>query len=429
MDVTIVGGGVCGLALAHELASDHHVTVLESSPGPRGDGYMIDFFGPGFFAAERMGVIEELRSRGHAFEGVRYGLPDGTQSGTIDVAPLVKAAGGRYFSILRPEVELGLLAQLPASVELRYGARVVGVRDIGTSSGVRDDGTASGVRDAGTASGVRDTGTASGVRDTGTAASAGPDRDPGREGAAVEIEGGEVLESDLVIACDGVRSPIREHVAPGHGAILPMGYRAASYLFEDPQFAGELGERMLMTDTVERVGWLYAADTATVGVMFSERVDPAITERPTADRTRLQTEFAGLHPQIDQALSYAPESFYDDLVAQSVAPRWSRGRVVLAGDAAHAPSLLAGQGTSLAIAGAEALARSLSAAGPHIAVGLAEYERRWRPTVERTQRSGRLSASAFIPASPLQLRVQQVARRAIGLPGVSRLVSRQFIAA
>ncbi|WP_193107431.1 FAD-dependent monooxygenase [Brachybacterium sp. FME24] len=420
MDVTIVGGGVCGLALAHELASDHHVTVLESSPGPRGDGYMIDFFGPGFFAAERMGVIEELRSRGHAFEGVRYGLPDGTQSGTIDVAPLVKAAGGRYFSILRPEVELGLLAQLPASVDLRYGARVVGVRDIGTASGVRDAGAASGVRDAGIASGVRD---------ADTAAGAGPNRDLGREGAAVEIEGGEVLESDLVIACDGVRSPVREHVAPGHGAILPMGYRAASYLFEDPQFAGELGERMLMTDTVERVGWLYAADAARVGVMFSERVDPAITERPTADRARLQTEFAGLHPQIDQALSHAPESFYDDLVAQSVAPRWSRGRVVLAGDAAHAPSLLAGQGTSLAIAGAEALARSLRAAGPHIDVGLAEYERRWRPTVERTQRSGRLSASAFIPATPLQLRVQQVARRAIGLPGVSRLVSRQFIAA
>ena len=381
MDITIVGGGIAGLAVAHELAPDHDVTVLESSPGPRGGGYMIDFFGPGFVAAERMGIIEELRSRGHVFDGVRYGLPDGSQSGTIDVAPLVEAAGGRYFSILRPEVELGLLAQLPPSVDLRYDARVVGVRDVG------------------------------------------PER------AAVTTAAGEVLESDLVIACDGVRSPIREHVAPGHGAILPMGYRAASYLFEDPQLASDLGERLLMTDTIQRVGWLYAADEARVGVMLSERVGRTDTDRPVADPTRLQREFAGLHPQIDQALTRAPNSFYDDLVAQSHASRWSRGRVVLAGDAAHAPSLLAGQGTSVAIAGAEALARALRAAGPHVEVGLAEYERSWRPTAEKVQRSGRLSASAFIPATSFQLRLQQLGRRAIGLPGVNRLVTRQFIAA
>ncbi|RCS83193.1 FAD-dependent monooxygenase [Brachybacterium alimentarium] len=416
MDITIVGGGVCGLALAHELAPDHRVTVLESSPGPRGGGYMIDFFGPGFLAAERMGVIEELRRRGHVFDGVRYGLPDGSTSGTIDAAPLVKAAGGRYFSILRPEVELGLLAQLPESVDLRYGVRVVGVREDETRDAeAHDTGTCEpGTGDAGT-------------REDGTEGTATPDAAPGRP--AVITAEGEVLELDLVVACDGVRSPLREHVAPGHGRILPMGYRAASYLFDDAQLAHELGQRMLMTDTIQRVGWLYAADAEQVGVMFTERVDPHDTERPSADPERLRRRFTGLHPQLDRALEHAPETFYDDLVAQSYAPRWSRGRIVLAGDAAHAPSLLAGQGTSLAIAGAEALARSLRATGPHVEAGLAEYERRWRPTADAVRRSGCLSASAFIPATTLQLRLQQVARRAIGLPGVSRLLSRQFIAA
>ncbi|HJF51032.1 MAG TPA: FAD-dependent oxidoreductase, partial [Brachybacterium paraconglomeratum] len=43
MDVTVIGGGIAGLALAHQLAPDHDVTVLEASPGPRGGGYMIDF--------------------------------------------------------------------------------------------------------------------------------------------------------------------------------------------------------------------------------------------------------------------------------------------------------------------------------------------------------------------------------------------------
>src|SRR5699024_11236911 len=101
MDVTIIGGGIAGLALAHELAPDHHVTVLESSPGPRGGGSMIDFFGPGFVAAERVGVIEELRSRGHAVEGVRYGTPDGGEEGRRDTVTLRIGADGRYFPRFR----------------------------------------------------------------------------------------------------------------------------------------------------------------------------------------------------------------------------------------------------------------------------------------------------------------------------------------
>src|SRR5699024_11865614 len=107
----------------------------------------------------------------------------------------------------------------------------------------------------------------------------------------------------------------------------------------------------------------------------------------------------------------------------------SRGGVGLAGDAAHAPSLLAGQGTSLAIAGAEALARSLRATGPYVEAGLAEYERRWRPTAQKVAPSGRLSAAAFIPATTLQLRLQQLARRAVDLPCARTVLARHFIAA
>ncbi|HLS73217.1 MAG TPA: FAD-dependent oxidoreductase, partial [Actinomycetaceae bacterium] len=129
MDVIIIGGGVCGLALAHQLAPDHDVTVFEASPGPRGGGYMIDFFGPGVAAAERMGVLEELRSRGTLFNGVRWERPDRRITSRIDVTGLVGDSFEGYFSILRPEVELGLLAQLPSAVDLRYGTQVVAVRD------------------------------------------------------------------------------------------------------------------------------------------------------------------------------------------------------------------------------------------------------------------------------------------------------------
>src|SRR5699024_11533865 len=135
----------------------------------------------------------------------------------------------------------------------------------------------------------------------------------------------------------------------GHGEIIPMGYRAASYLFEDPDLARELGERMLMTDTVQRTGWLYAADASRVGGMFTERVDRRDASRPTPDPDRLRRRFAGLHPPIDRPLTRVPTSFSDDLVAQSHAPRWSRRRGVLAEDAAQPPPPRAGQRTTLAV--------------------------------------------------------------------------------
>lgn len=390
MDVTIIGGGVCGLALAHQLAPDHDVTVLEASPGPRGGGYMIDFFGPGVEAAQRMGVLEELRSRGTLFDGVRWERPDRRTTGRIDVASLIGDSFGGYFSILRPEVELGLLAQLPSSVDLRYGAQVVAVRDAD-------------------------------LRGAGSPQSAGSSRS-----AQVELADGTTRTADLVVACDGVRSRAREHVAPGSGPVIPMGYRAASYLFEDPELAAELGDWAMLTDTLGRTGGLYAAGPTQAAVLLAGEVDRSITARPTADPRALQANYAGLHPLIDRALTHAPATYYDDLVAQSVAPRWSRGRVALAGDAAGAVSLLAGMGTSLAIAGAETLARSLRAAGPHVEIGLADYERRWRPVVERGQRMGRRSAVGFLPVTRRQQLVRRLALRGLGVPGAARRLGRRL---
>ena len=77
-------------------------------------------------------------------------------------------------------------------------------------------------------------------------------------------------------------------------------------------------------------------------------------------------------------------------------PTWSRGRVALVGDACQAMSLLAGQGTAMALAGAEALAASLRRT-TDVPRALAEYDRAVRPAVTRAQREGREFAEDFIP--------------------------------
>jgi 2-polyprenyl-6-methoxyphenol hydroxylase-like FAD-dependent oxidoreductase len=63
-------------------------------------------------------------------------------------------------------------------------------------------------------------------------------------------------------------------------------------------------------------------------------------------------------------------------------PRWHRGRLVLVGDAVHAPSNSSGQGASLAIESAVELARCLRD-HPTAQDAFAAYERRRRPRVER----------------------------------------------
>lgn len=63
-------------------------------------------------------------------------------------------------------------------------------------------------------------------------------------------------------------------------------------------------------------------------------------------------------------------------------PHWYRGRMVLVGDAVHAPSSSSGQGASLAIESAVELARCLRDL-PDRAEAFATYERLRRPRVER----------------------------------------------
>ena len=75
-----------------------------------------------------------------------------------------------------------------------------------------------------------------------------------------------------------------------------------------------------------------------------------------------------------------PEHVYYDHVAQARMDSWSKGRVVLLGDACQAVSLLAGRGASMGAGGAFSPAEELARAVT-VREGLERYEARWRPAV------------------------------------------------
>lgn len=97
-----------------------------------------------------------------------------------------------------------------------------------------------------------------------------------------------------------------------------------------------------------------------------------------------------------------------DATGQVHLGRWSRGRVVLPGDAAYCPSSLTGLGTSLALVVAYVLGGELATAGGDHQAALRNYDRVMRPYVAQAQQlpPGGVSACAVRrPRHPAACRI------------------------
>jgi 2-polyprenyl-6-methoxyphenol hydroxylase-like FAD-dependent oxidoreductase len=385
----VVGAGIAGLVAARQLGlAGWDVEVLEKSSAPRPDGYMMDFFGPGIDSSERIGLYPRLAAVAYRVEAADYVDAAGRRTSSLDYGQLARLAGGRVLSLLRPDLERAALAaveDVPAGrIHVRYGARV--------ARAWTDDGGAS---------------------------------------AAVDGSPGKVLTADVLIGADGVHSEVRAHIfGPEQEYLRPLGMRAAAFIVRDPRLNARFKNRLVLTDSVDRMAGLYSLRTDEVAAFLVYR-DAAAGRNFGAQsvRERLRREFAGLGGAVDRLLELCPEQPYDDVVAQIVMPGWQKGRSVLVGDACGAVSLLAGQGASLAVAGAALLGDTLGpVASPNgIGVALGQFEHCWRPVVEVAQRSGRRAASSFLPASHAQRLLRRWIIRATHVPGINRIVARQVL--
>ena len=377
MRVIVCGAGIAGLALAGRLgALGHEVTLLERAPGPRRQGYLMDFFGPGYDAAEATGVLAAIRERGHAVTEVSYLDPAGRRRAGLPFARFAESRRGRLVSILRPDLEAALREHLPAAVDLRHGVEPVAVEE-------------------------------------------GADR------VRVTLAGGSDLDADLLVGADGIHSAVRRLVfGPERRYLRPLGFHTAAWTFVDPQVHAELRGRFCLTDTIDRQVGLYGLPGDRVAAFTVHRTaDPALPVDPRAAVRERYRDLGWVVPRVLDRCPPGPQVYYDQ-VAQIVVPRWSGRRVTLLGDAGYAVSLLAGQGASMAVAGAYVLADRLDRVGPVGGVGaaLAGYEALWRPVVTDVQRTARRGTRWFLPGSRTDLRIRRAALRLAGLPGVDRVV-------
>ncbi|MFF8991005.1 FAD-dependent monooxygenase [Streptomyces sp. NPDC014983] len=380
MRVVICGAGIAGLALAGRLHNTlgWDVIVLEKAPRPRTEGCMIDFFGPGYDAAEAMGVLPSLEELSHRVSEAVLVDECGDRLAGLCYDRFARSLGGRLLSIMRPDLELALRERLSLAVRLRFGS--------------------------------------------------GPSRIEARaDGVRVILTDGDSIDADLLVGADGVHSTVRALVFGEEARYVHhLGYHTASFTFDDPETHAEVGDRFCLTDTVGRQLGLYALRGDTVAVVAAYR---ATETRPPGDaRAALRHEYGTLGWLVPRVLANCPPPcrMYHDHVAQTVLPSWSHGRVVLVGDACQAVSPLAGQSASLAVGAAYVLADQLACAS-RIEDALYGYERLWRPVVTREQRAARRAARWFVPASPRRLRVRRAALRICGLPGAPLLFGNPLV--
>jgi 2-polyprenyl-6-methoxyphenol hydroxylase-like FAD-dependent oxidoreductase len=198
----------------------------------------------------------------------------------------------------------------------------------------------------------------------------------------VTFGNGRTAEYDLVVGADGRRSAIRTLAALG-GSPRPAGqvvYR--SVVVGGPKIAdwiSLLGQRAGFIVMPLGAGRLYCY------------ADEAGTAPPPDPRARLREvfgQYGGPVPAILDAIEQVQVAATDEVELG----RWSRGRVVLVGDAAHATAPTLSQGAAMAIEDALVLADALGQSGgatssaarrsTSVPEALAAYESRRRPRIK-----------------------------------------------
>jgi 2-polyprenyl-6-methoxyphenol hydroxylase-like FAD-dependent oxidoreductase len=97
----IVGAGVAGLVAARQLGlAGWKVDVYERSAGPNPSGYMMDFFGHEFDAAERIGLLSRLKEVSYRVDAVEYVDSAWRPTARLVYDHFYRVLGGRLLSLM-----------------------------------------------------------------------------------------------------------------------------------------------------------------------------------------------------------------------------------------------------------------------------------------------------------------------------------------
>ncbi|MGW3191271.1 FAD-dependent monooxygenase [Streptomyces ardesiacus] len=364
--VLISGASIAGPALAHWLDRyGFEVTVVERAAAVRGGGYAIDVRGTAREAVDRMGLLPALRKAHVDSQRITFVDAAGEPVGSLQPEQLTGGEAGVDLEVRRGDLADALYTPLRDRVEFLFGDSIATLDDVGDSVHVVFD---------------------SGLRRT----------------------------FDLVVGADGLHSNTRRLV---FGPEEPF-HRYLGHVFAGFTLPNEFGlaHEAVIWNEPGRSAVLYAHEPAERlhGFLTFTRDTPPFEafRDPRAQRDLVAARFPERvwHlPRLVEGMREADDLFFD-VVSQIHMPAWSHGRVVLAGDAAHATSFISGQGSSVALVGAYVLAGELATHADH-ADAFAAYERLIRPFAERNQALATGGGSAVTPTTRQEIEARNALLR------------------
>ncbi|MHA6695938.1 FAD-binding domain [Homoserinimonas sp. A520] len=375
MKVLIVGSGIAGPTLAYWLRkSGHEPTLVERAPQLRQGGYVVDFWGSGFDVAERMGIVPRLMDEGYRIRELREVSTTGRRISHLDPSRLIDSVRGRYVSIARADLASAIYDALDGEVETIFDDTV---------RTLDDDG----------------------------------DR------VHVEFASGTQRDFDLVVGADGLHSRVRSLTfGPEDQFERYLGIAVAVFEVDGYRPRDEL---VAVTHTEVGVQALrFAMRDDTTMFCFTFRHDGDLpTDDVEAQQELLRARLAEVGWEVPDILDRMPQArtFYCDRASQIRMPSWSSGRVALIGDAAACPSLLAGQGSALAMVEAYVLAAELHKAGDDYRAAFAAYERQLAPFVRTKQDAAIGLGAAFAPRNRMQVLLRSTVLGLMAVPFIAQL--------
>jgi 2-polyprenyl-6-methoxyphenol hydroxylase-like FAD-dependent oxidoreductase len=337
--VLISGAGIAGPALAYWLHRyGFRPTVVEVAAAPRPGGQTVDIRGIAREVVTRMGLMPAVEARLMHERGMEYVRASGRRSAAMPVELFDGGGPVAEIEILRGDLAEILLDATTGDVEYLYGDSVTALAE--------DD-----------------------------------------RGVVVTFREGGERRFDLVVGADGVHSRVRSIAfGPESEYVRHLGGYGSFFTVDTPEPLD---------------GWMkiYSAPGGRwVGLRPDHHPGQAKAllnfRSPTISYNRrdvqeqkalLAKTYAGLGWHTAKILEQLPDAddFYFDTTSQVVVPEWSRGRVVLLGDAGYCGSPLAGHGTALSLVGAYCLAGELAIAeGDHVRA-FPEYQLRMQPYVDQ----------------------------------------------
>jgi 2-polyprenyl-6-methoxyphenol hydroxylase-like FAD-dependent oxidoreductase len=376
--VLISGIGIAGPALAYWLLrAGMKPTLIEHAPVLRRGGYVVDFWGLGYDVAERMGLADALADVGYRTVEMRIVGKRGERLTGFGINVFRELTGGRFVTVRRSDLAALLFAKVKEDCETIFGDEIISL-----------------VEDA--------------------------------RGVEARFRHAGARRFDLVVGADGLRSKIRDLIFGNSDRfVVPLGYGVAAFetqgyrprdehsfvIHNEP---GLMLARYALRDNRTLFLFVFATGTAEslpIGDIAAQKV--LLAER--------YGTMSWEGPRVLSALQAAGELYFDQ-VSQIHMDGWSKGRVVLVGDAAFCPSLLAGQGCALAMTAAYVLAGELSRSGAEYASAFSRYEVLLRPFLAAKQRGARNFGGAFAPRTRLGVLLRNAVIGAAAVPGVARLV-------